>query len=469
MTINETFRRGVLNLHTAVTGRHILDCLDELNRTQWLSYDNLMDLQRYKQQRLLEYAYQYVPYYHRIFDNAGFHPNDMRDNPASFHKLPILTKSMIRENFSELQTTEPQRRKQLSKVTTSGSTGQPLVFFQDHAFRDNVTADIQRHLGWVGWKMGQRHAYLWGGVFEETLSHSVRNRLIDWEWNRFLSNAFTLTEEKMAAFAEQVRRQRPRILFGYASSLLSFAQFVRQGSYPDITFDGIISSAEVLPEAFRQLIEETFKCRVYNRYGTKELGGVASECEAQNGLHVSVENNLVEILNDGHPVQPGEVGSIIVTNLNNWGMPFIRYSIGDEASWADGSKCSCGRLSPRLKSVEGRIVDQFVTRDGRASWAGFAGDGYSSLLAQPSIKQFQIIQESMDNIKVLLVKDGEVPVSLLKRIERTMQAAFGEEITIEFEFPEKISPMPSGKHQYAISKLSHSQGIGTNMTLTNNP
>jgi phenylacetate-CoA ligase len=458
MDTNETFRRGVLYVHTVATGRHILACLDQLNRTQWLEDHNLIALQQGKLQRLLEYANQYVPYYRRTFAEVGFHPEDMRSDPGSFNKIPILNKSLIREHFSELQTTDPQRRKQLSKVTTSGSTGQPLVFMQDHAFRDNVTADIQRHLGWAGWRMGQLHAYLWGSNFEETIGHSLRTRLIDWEWNRFLTNAFTLTEEKMELFAKRVQRERPRVIFGYGSSLYQFAQFVRQKKYQGITFDGIISSAEVLPQAFRQVIEETFKCKVLNRYGTKELGGVACECEAQKGLHVSVENNLVEILCDGRQAVPGETGSIIVTNLNNYGMPFIRYSIGDEAAWNDAGPCTCGRSAPRLKTVEGRIVDQFMTRDGRTSWAGFAGDGYSSLLAQPNIKQFQIIQESLDKISVLLVKDGEIPTPLLNRIERTLKTAFGEEVVVEFQFPDQIPLLPSGKHRYAISKVLVNSG-----------
>jgi len=454
--MNESLRRGVFHLHRVATGRHIYACLNELNRTQWLAYDDLVDLQRDKLQRLLDYAYQYVPYYRHSFDQAGFHPSDMRSDPTCFSKLPIINKSLIRENFSDLLTTEPQRRKQLTKVTTSGSTGQPLILMQDHAFRDNVTADIQRHLGWAGWKMGQLHAYMWGSNFEETTMHSLRTRLIDWEWNRFLINAFTMSEEKMAEFAERVQRQHPRILFGYASSLHRFAQFVRQGPYQGIRFDGIISSAEVLPQAVRQVIEETFKCRVFNRYGTKELGGIACECEAHSGLHVSAENNLIEILCDDRPTRPDETGSIIVTNLNNWGMPFIRYSIGDEGAWDDDTRCPCGRSSPRLKAVDGRIVDRFVTRDGRASWAGFAGDGYSLLFAQPTIKQFQIIQESLDKITVLLVQEGEIPASLLLRIELTLQTAFGDDIVVEFKFPDKIQPLPSGKHQYAISRVRSS-------------
>lgn len=453
MALDDLLRLGVLHLHTYATGRHILASLNELNRTQWLDADALMALQRNKLQRLLEYAYQYVPYYRRTFDQVGFRPEDMARDPECFQNLPILNKSLIREHFEELQTTEPQHRKQLSRVTTSGSTGQPLIFLQDHAYRDNVTADIQRHLGWAGWKMGQLHAYIWGANFDETAGHALRTRLIDWEWNRFLTNGFTFTEEKMAEFARRVQRENPRIIFGYASCLYRFAQFVRQSPYRGITFDGVMSSAEVLPQVVRQVIEQTFECPVYNRYGTKELGGVACECPAHEGLHVSVENNMVEVLQDGRPALPGEVGSLIVTNLNNWGMPFIRYSIGDEGAWEEPGACSCGRAAPRLKTVEGRIVDQFVTRDGRASWAGFAGDGYSSLLAQPYIKQFQIIQESLDRITVLLVKDGEIPVSLLNRLERTLKAAFGEHIEVEFQFPDQIAVLPSGKHQYAVSRV----------------
>jgi phenylacetate-CoA ligase len=257
----------------------------------------------------------------------------------------------------------------------------------------------------------------------------------------------------MASFTKRIQKERPRVLFGYASSLYQFAQFVRKSQIHGITFDGIISSAEVLPLALRQVIEETFQCRVFNRYGTKELGGVACECEAHQGLHISVENNLVEILDDDGVVGPGETGSLVVTNLNNLAMPFIRYSIGDEGAWEEGGGCSCGRGSPRLKTVEGRIVDQFITRDGRTSWAGFAGDGYSSLLAHPSIKQFQIIQESLDKITVLLVKDGEIPATNLVRLESALHAAFGKEIEVEFRFPDHIDRLPSGKHRYAVSKV----------------
>jgi phenylacetate-CoA ligase len=250
-----------------------------------------------------------------------------------------------------------------------------------------------------------------------------------------------------------VWRRRPRILYGYPSSLYRFAQYVQQSSYHGLTFDSVISSAEVLLPAVRQFIEETLQCKMFDRYGTKELGGIACECKAHTGLHVSAESNFVEILGDGRPAEPGETGSIVVTNLNNWGMPFIRYSIEDESAWYQGGDCPCGRAAPMLKTVQGRVVDTFKTRDGRTAWAGFAGAGYSCL-AHPAVKQFQIVQKSLDRMVVRLVKDGEVPQANLDELVRTIHIAFGDNVTVEFEFPDEIPVLPSGKHRYAVSELN---------------
>src|SRR5262249_1119286 len=120
-----------MQLYDLATGRRVLACLDELNRSQWLSSDALLGLQRRKLHKLLAYAYRHVPYYRRTFDQVGFQPDEVLEDMSSLHKLPILTKATIREHLDELQTTESKRREQLSRLTTGGSTGQPLVFMQD--------------------------------------------------------------------------------------------------------------------------------------------------------------------------------------------------------------------------------------------------------------------------------------------------------------------------------------------------
>jgi len=453
--MKRTLRKTALKLHEKLTGRRILVRMEELNRTQWLSKSDLLELQKKKLQNLVEYAYQYVPYYRRVFDTVGFRPEEFSQNPESFSKLPILTKSIIKENWNDLLTTEPVRRKQMSKLATSGSTGQPLVFMQDSDFRDSVTADIQRHMGWAGWKIGDLHAMIWGAPQNPPLSRKIRLLLIDWIWNRFQINAFALTDETLLAFTKRISRKSPQILFGYATSLYHFAQFIRQSSFQNISFRGIFSTSELLLPNVRQFVEETFRCKVFDRYGTLELGGIACECEVHTGLHVSMENNYVEVIQNGSAAKIGEVGDIIVTNLNNLGMPFIRYSIGDAGAWYVGEKCPCGRASSMLEKLEGRLVDSFITRDGRRVWSGFAGAGFRCL-THPAITQFQVVQKSLDRMVVRLVLDGELPPTVGEEIKMACKSAYGENVTTDLEFVDEIPSLPSGKHQYAISELNTS-------------
>jgi phenylacetate-CoA ligase len=454
--MNGAMSRKVLQLHEQVTGRGILDRLDELNRIQWLSRDELLSIQRNKLCRLVEYAYNHVPYYRRIFDSVGFLPADLDTDMDNFGKLPVLTKAIIRENRSELLTSEAERRLQMSPLATSGSTGEPLSFLQDHDFRDAVTADTQHHLGWAGWQLGDLHAIIWGASFKPTLGRRIRGGLIDRVWNRFQTNAFFMTDKSMAAFAERIHRQNPRILFGYATSIYRFAQFVRSSPYAGITFDGVFTSAETLLPPMRDLIEETFRCRVFNRYGTLELGCVACECEAHNGMHINIVNNYVEILRDGRLALPGEVGDFIVTNLNNLGMPFIRYSIGDVGAWSKDDRCPCRRESPRISLLEGRIVDSFRTQDGHIAWSGFAGAAFRCL-THPSIRQFQVIQKSLDRMVIRLVRDGEIPQATLEEIRQAVYHTFGDRVEVDFDFTEEIPALPSGKHSYAVSELNQSK------------
>jgi phenylacetate-CoA ligase len=450
--MNAALTRTVLRLHEKLTGRRILQRLEELNCTQWLGRDELLALQQSKLQRLVEYAYRWVPYYRRTFDAVGFQPDDLRRDPECLAKLPTLTKAIIRENLQDMLTTEPDRRRRLNRLSTSGSTGHPLVFMQDDDFRDYVTADGQRHMGWGGWRLGKVHAFIWGAGLNASLAKAARTRLLDLAWNRFQTNAFMMTDASMAAFASRIMRQGPCTLFCYATALHRFAQFVRASDYHGMRFDGIFSSAEMLLPGVRAYLEETFQSPMFDRYGTLELGGVACECEAHTGLHVSVENNFVEILRDERRLGPGETGDVVVTNLNNLGMPFIRYLVGDAGAWHPEGSCRCGRAAPMLERIEGRKVDSFRTRDGRTVWAGFAGATFRCL-AHPNIKQFQVVQKSLDLMLVRLVPEGSIPQAVLDEIARTIRQSFGVNVSVEFELSDVIAPLASGKHCYAVSEL----------------
>lgn len=445
-------REQAIKLYDRMTGRRFWERLNELNRSQWFSRDELLELQHTKLHRLLQNVYQNVPYYRRLFDQVGFKPDDVLTDLASMRKIPVLTKQIIREHFDELLTTDSERRKTMSRLTTGGSTGHPLVFMQDSDFRDYVTADLHRHLGWAGWELGQYHVYIWGTNFEAISAKTRRAKAMDWALNRFVTNAYVLSEESLGVFAEQVRKRRPRILFGYPSSVFRFAEFVREHRYDDIKFEAIFSSAEVLYPAQREYIDQTFGSKMFNRYATRELACIGCECPAHTGLHVSLENVYIEILQDGRPVGHDQEGDIIVTNLNNYGMPFIRYSVGDIGAWYKEDDCSCGRQSPMIDLVQGRQIDMFRARDGRKVWGGFA----SPLFGLDGVRQFQLVQKSLDLVVARIVKDAELDQSRLDEIERTVKVALGDHVVVEFEFPDEIPVYKSGKYRYAICEMDES-------------
>jgi phenylacetate-CoA ligase len=441
--------RGI-NLYERMSGRRILQTMEELLRTQWLSRDELDAIQRRRLQALLEYVSQHVPYYRRVFQEIGCEPGDLARDPECFRQIPIVDKAYIREHSTEFMTTDPAVRQTMQTHSTTGSTGHPFIFWEDHTYRDRVTADIMRHLTWSGWKLGEPHAYLWGGHLDEPPGKRVRAGLMSVILNRFYADAFVLSDESMRRFAMQIRRRRPRLVYGYASALFRFARFLQDEGMDDVKLPAVYSSAEVLYPHQRKVLEEVFGCPVFNRYAALETGGLACECEAHHGLHMSVENVVIEIVHGDRPALPGEAGDVAITNLNNYGFPFIRYRTGDVACLSKVDRCPCGRQHPMLEEVEGRKVDMFKTRDGRTIW----GDFYTSTMFEvEGIKQYQMVQKSLDLLLVRLVLDDHFHKSQLDVIERTVKRVLGPHTEVKFEFLDSIPVGSGGKFRYAISEV----------------
>ena len=444
-----SLRRQAINLYEWVNGRHIMARLDELNRLQWLSREQVLALQQEKLYRILKYANTFVPFYRRLFKQADFQPDDMLTDPTAFQKIPTISKAVVNENFDDLVTTDPSRQKGLAQNSTGGSTGQPLIFIQDHNFRDYVMAGVHCHLQYTGWRFGECHAYIWGADYEIATQKTIRARSLHWSLNRFVTNAFTLSEESMMAFAQKIRQRHPQVLVGYTSALERFARFVQAHHLDDIQFSGIISTAEVLYPGQRELIEHTFGCDVLNRYATRELGGISCECLEHKGLHIGTGEVYVEVLRDGVPVPAGVDGDIVVTNLNNYGMPFIRYHVGDVGQLSD-EVCPCGRGLPMMQVVHGRATDMFKTKDGRA----VHGEFFTHLFyGMSEVKQFQVVQKSYDHIVVSIVAKSPLPAQRRAFLERAIKDVMNAEVEVEFQFVDAISLKASGKYRFTISEV----------------
>jgi phenylacetate-CoA ligase len=424
--------------------------LKEFEQTQFLPPEQLKGLQLRRLRALLEHAYQTSPFYRRRFDAAGLRPRSV-NSLDDLSALPPLEKHEIQEHRDDLIADGWPTHDRIPNQT-GGSTGTPVSFLLDNDRRRSRAAATIRHNRWAGWDIGDKVAVLWGAPRDRP-AHSfrgwLRNALI--ERQLFLDTGH-VTEDRLAEFQRTLHRYRPRIVLAYARSATMFARYLQAQGLTVPPPRALVTSAEVLGPDDRALLESTFGCRVFNRYGCREVSVIASECEQHQGLHTMAEGLYVEVVCGDRPAAPGETGAILVTDLLNRAMPLIRYRIGDLGSWEPGD-CPCGRGLPRLRSVAGRVTDFLVGADGRLVSGVFLA---TYLVAQrPSLGQVQICQEEAGVLR-FRVRPGTMfnAGPDLSYLERTSREYLGADCQVEFEFVDELRPEPSGKFLFSRSTVT---------------
>jgi phenylacetate-CoA ligase len=446
MDLHAAFNRAVLGpLWAFKEGSPYLRHYRRLLRTQYDSPEVIRVRQWETIRALLQDALDRVPFYARRFRAAGLSV-DRIESWTDFERLPILTKADIRAHGPEMIARGHDRRT-LRRKTTSGSTGVSLEVWVDEPAMQFKRGCTLRSDEWSGWRFGEPVAMIWGNP--DYLRHGWRGRLR----NALLDRArhldtLKMDAETMARFAVDLTRKPPSLIFGHAHSVYLFAEFVRRHGQGPIRPRGIITSAMILHEWQREVIEEVFACKVTNRYGCEEVGLIACQCERHEGLHVNCDGVHVEVLRDGRPAGPGEPGSIVVTDLRNRAMPLIRYQVGDVASWA-GRICSCGRGSPLLGRIEGREADHVTTAAGELISGISLTENFAMLV--PGIAQLQIVQEELDRFTLRIVRGDDFGAASLERIGQLVVERFGTAARYECEYVTQIPQEASGKYHFCIS------------------
>jgi phenylacetate-CoA ligase len=251
-------------------------------------------------------------------------------------------------------------------------------------------------------------------------------------------------------FVRQLRRTRPTLVFGHAHSVYLLADYLRHHRIDDVRPHGIITTAMVLHSWQRQAMESVFDCPVTNRYGCEEVSLIACECERHSGLHVNADGVHVEILRDGMPVEPGQPGSVVVTDLTNRAMPLLRYHVGDVGVWS-ARRCDCGRGLPLLERIEGREADYVVTPQGELISGISLTENFA--LEVPGVAQLQIIQESVKYFRFRIVQGSDFDRSSPERIRQLVRDRFGPGVDHVCEYVDRIPPEPSGKYRFCISRV----------------
>jgi len=433
-------------LHERLLGRQTLACLQELEKIQWDPLEKIRQYQWQKLKALLNHAYKNVPFYQKRFKQIGATPEDIKSF-EDFAKLPFLTKKDIRENFSDICACNLSKR-DFIRMNTGGSTGEPLIFYVD---RRRIGYDRAAHLRarrWWGIDIGEKEIVLWGSPIELSTQDKLKD-IRDWLFNTRLLSAFKMSEAMMFKYAKIIKKYKPKHIFGYPSSIYLFSQFLKKHNIDlsDIGIKVIFVTADMLYDFQRKTIQETFQCPVANGYGGRDSGFIAHECPA-GSMHIT-EDIYVEFINTNKPVEPGERGEIIVTHLDNYIMPFIRYRTGDVAS-PENKICTCKRGSPLMSNIEGRTTDFIITPSGKIMHALSL---IYILRDLEGIEAFKIIQKKKDYLIIKIVKNQKFTAKTQNKIKDEIIKTMESPVHIEIQFVNEIEPEKSGKYRYVISEV----------------
>jgi len=432
---------------------NVLSCYKVLRIHQWNTLEENKKIQQKKLYKLIEYASENIPYYKRIIQehNILFSEDTIFED---IKKFPLLTKDVIRNHFDELY---KFRDLTYYRNTSSGSTGEPVIFYQDSNYFAWNVATKTLFDEWAGRKIGEPMVRLWGS----TLDILKRSQGFKGYLKQLLSGVTTLSstkvsEEDMHRYLRAINKIKPGLILAYANFMGEFTHFIQNHDLPIYSPKAIMTSACVLFPEIRKNIEEVFQTTVFNRYGSREVGDIACNCEKSIGLHLIPDIHYLEITDDEErEIEAGKSGNIIITLLTNYTMPLIRYKIEDRGVLSKKNGL-CRHGLPFLEKIEGRIVGHFKNKFGDITSGGFF---FAILLSCKNIKQFQIIQEEIDYISINLVLIDKTELKNMKNdfkeINRKIKLAMGNDTKIKHNIVDEIKPSPSGKYLYSFSKISN--------------
>ncbi|WP_419174466.1 phenylacetate--CoA ligase family protein [Desulfosediminicola sp.] len=436
-------------LYIMKSGSAKLSYWRRLEESQFYSRNQLEEIQWSRLQKLWRFLWRENGFYQKQFQNAGLKENDLK-GPEDIRRLPILTKKeILRQGHAMLSTGYQPNR--LLNFKTGGSTGKALEILITEECSELRNACARRHDRWTGWEPGEQIGAVWGNP---KLPKTLRAKLLNACVQPYIYlDTMAVTDESVQEFAKTWDNNKPTLLFGHAHSLYIVAKYIKRLKIDTIRPVGILSTSMMLLPHERTMIERVFNCSVTDRYGCEEVSLIACECEKHNGMHMNIEHLVIEFIReDGSHAGPGEPGRIVVTDLMNRAMPFVRYEVEDVGVFFD-QDCTCGRGLPLMGKVTGRVADFLLKRDGtRVAGVSLIEN---TLTRIPGIEQMQIVQEDLDSFNLNIVPGKSYGHSQANELERYFQTLFGDSLRINIRVTDEIKPEKSGKYRFSICKIDH--------------
>ena len=324
---------------------------------QW-DGDRIRDFQLARLKELMTYAFENVPFYKERMKENSFDPRNL-SSPEQMADLPTLTRRNISNHLQAL-ISERHPQDSLQKSSSSGTTGIPISYYNDKRGIGAGIGAAYALFHMTGWEPGDRRINIWGNPVsvKRWVSPGSRAKQIVMNFRNFPASEFT-KEDFLDEFIAFYKKFKPDYLYGYSSSISFLAGYLQKKELQPRRLKRVITTAEALYPYQRTAIEENLG-PVSDLYGCGEVNGIAMEC-SEGHFHILEPRVLVE---EGEDLDGQK--SILLTDLENYGMPFIRYDVGDLFDRITRERnCPCGLPFYYFKKIIGRSSELIQTPDGR--------------------------------------------------------------------------------------------------------
>jgi phenylacetate-CoA ligase len=410
-----------------------LSLLIDYRRTMAAQWWPRRELEPLRQQRLSAvavHACRTVHYYRQLFEEAGIRPQEL-ESMADLALLPVSTKAKLREHALARRLAEGIAVHSLRSEKSSGSTGTPFTVYFDRKYYRTRSLIFLRALQSTGYQPGQR-------LLLVTDSASRRPR-------RWLNWHHASIEDSPSQLAEIYGRIRPHVLYGCTTALRLLAESL--GTVPPWQPRVVITTAEGLDSATRNLLASVFRAGIHDFYGLSEMGLIAWQCPAAKGYHLAEDLVMAEFL----PIA-GSSGlcRLVLTNLEQQVMPFIRYDTGDLCVPVN-QPCSCGRTFSLVDRFEGREVDCIIRADGtRLSPYRITCE----LEKLDGLQRFQLRQEELNTFTLVLENPTSNRHVLAARAVACLHRLLGREAEVRVRMMPTIAPEQGRKFRVVESRIA---------------
>lgn len=327
-------RKFIYLLGTKFWNDDIFNKYNFLLESQYWDIDRLLTFQNNKLKTIIHTAYNGSRYYRDKFDSLKLSPNDI-NSLNDLKKLPILSKDELLRNREIIQI--KKKREKLFFAETSGSTGEPLVFYRDKQWDAWMRASLYRGYSWYNVNPWERNGFLWGYNF--SIQKRIKVKILDELQNRF--RLFSYNKEEIRKFLNKLKYAV--LISGYSSMIYELAREINNNYCCHYNIKMVMGASEKIFDSYQDEVIKAFGKKMINEYGAAEAGIIAFECPKGN-MHINMETVIVEEENN----------EIIITNLISNSFPIIRYKLGDYVELDNNLICECGRKHFIIKDVLGR-------------------------------------------------------------------------------------------------------------------